>query len=332
MTVPLATAHRSSFMLCLLPILAIAGKGETTSPCGEAGPREGTPPPAPPLPWGSTGHAFATRAALEHLPRTMPPFFLAARERLEYLGPEPDRWRSRELREMNEAWTYDHYIDLENVPSGALEEPDRYAFLSALHRAGIERPQQFVGFLPWRILELYQRLLTQFAIWRNTPPGPQRGHVEARIVNDAGLLGHFAADAAQPHHTTIHFNGWAEGAPNPEGYTTDRGFHARFESAFINAHLAYEDVEGRISRAPDRLTDPRAAVWDHVRESHARVEALYRLEKEHGFGAGMPAHPEAVSFAAERLAAGAEVLRDLWWTAWVASEGLAEERRAEGWR
>jgi hypothetical protein len=196
-----------------------------------------TPSP-PPVRWGVDGHVMATRAALGNLPRTMPAFFRNAGPQLEYLSPEPDRWRTSEFREMDEAWKYDHYIDLENVPAGALDAPDRFEFIKALLEAGVQRPQQDVGFLPFRILEVYQRLITGFARWRVAPDGPERGWIQERILHDAGILSHYVVDAAQPHHTTIHFNGWAQDAPNPQGFTTDRGFHSRFESAFVRAHIA----------------------------------------------------------------------------------------------
>jgi len=291
----------------------------------------GSPPPSPPAPWGAYGHSIASRAALLHLPHEMPTFFRNSGDQLEYLGPEPDRWRSRGLKEMDDAWEFDHYIDMENVPDGALEASDRWEFLAALYEAGIERPQQFVGFLPWRALEVYQRLTTEFAIWRNMEGDPQRRFVEARVLNDAGILGHYVADAAQPHHTTIHFNGWAEGAPNPEGFTESRDFHSRFESAFVEAHITFPDVEARMADEPMTLENAREAIWDHVRASNATVERQYELELEHGFDPDRSAHPEVKEFVTQRLTAGAEMLRALWWSAWLESEGLAARRRARGW-
>jgi hypothetical protein len=261
----------------------------------------------------------------------MPAFFRGAGAQLEYLGPEPDRWRSRNLKEMDDAWEFDHYIDLENVPEGALDASDRYTFIAALYAEGIERPQQFVGFLPWRILELYQRLLTEFAIWRDMEGDPDRSFVEARILNDAGVLGHYVADAAQPHHTTIHFNGWAEGAPNPREFTTSRDFHARFESAFVRAHVTFPDVAALMAPGPMEIADAREAIWVHVRASNATVERQYELELEHGFDPDGPADLEVTDFVVQRLTAGAEMLRALWWSAWIESEGLAAERRAQGW-
>jgi hypothetical protein len=285
-----------------------------------------------PVRWGSDGHRMAARAAHDILPQGMPAFFMEARAHLEYLSPEPDRWRNGMLQEMDEAWKYDHYIDLENVPPGALEAPDRFEFFEALIAAGVERPQQYVGFLPYRILEVYQRLASGFARWRVEESGADRAFIEARILNDAGILGHYAVDAAQPHHTTIHFNGWAEDAPNPRGYTMDRGFHSQFESGFVRAHVAFDDIPPLMPDRPRRLGDVREAIWDHIVASNYTVEELYRLEKANGFDPDRPPHPDNLEFAQLRLAEGAEMLASLWWTAWVESEEMAEELRARGWR
>jgi len=284
-----------------------------------------------PARWGADGHRMATRAAHGILPAAMPVFFREAEAQLEYLSPEPDRWRNGDLREMDEAWKYDHYIDLENVPPGALQASDRFEFIAALFEAEIERPQQTVGFLPFRILEMYQRLAIGFAHWRLTPAGSDRNWIQARILNDAGIISHYAVDAAQPHHTTIHFNGWAEGSPNPMGFTTDREFHSRFESRFVRAHLTFDDLPPRMPPSPRELRDVRSAIWAHVRSSNATVDHLYELEKEHGFEADAPPHPDTREFALERLTAGAEMLAALWWTAWLESEAIADGLRTQGW-
>lgn len=282
-------------------------------------------PPASPLPWGETGHRMAARAAVEILPSTMPAFVRAAGDQLAWLNPEPDRWRTRELGAMDQGFSYDHYIDLENVPAGALDAPDRWRFLEALYDAGLERPERDVGFLPYRIEELYQRLLTGFRRWR-AETGWEREWIEERILNDAGVLGHYVTDGSQPHHTTIHFNGWnassAQQAPNPEGFTTERDFHGRFETDFVRAHVSYEDVRSRMPRrarelgTPDRVRD---AIRAFLLETHGEVETLYRLEKSSRFDPESAATAEHVDFTAERLAAGAALLGALWWSAWVDS-------------
>lgn len=276
-------------------------------------------------PWGEAGHAMAAQAAVELLPSTMPAFVRAADQQLAWLNPEPDRWRSRELGPMDQAFSYDHYIDFENVPPGSLEAPDRWRFVAALYEAGLTRPERDVGFLPYRIEEMYQRVLAGFRRWRSTR-GAEREWIEERILNDAGILGHYVTDGSQPHHTTIHFNGWnassAQQAPNPEEFSTERDFHGRFETAFVRAHVRIDDLRARMPREPRTLGTPvevRAAIHTFLRQTHAEVGTLYRLEKQSRFTPDGPPPRGHVEFTADRLAAGAAFLGDLWWSAWIDS-------------
>ncbi len=274
-------------------------------------------------PWGSTGHEMAARAAVDVLPATMPGFFLAAREQLAYLAPEPDRWRDGSRPTMDEAWSYDHYIDFENVPEGALDAVDRFTFLRRLAGAGVAQPERDGGLLPYRILELYERLVTEWALLRAAEPGSARQRwIEERIVNDAGILAHYVTDGSQPHHTTIHFDGWSPQAPNPEGFRVERGFHAEFERSFVDAHVEERDLRLHMPATVAPLSGtPRDAVLAYLRATFAAVPDLYRVEREHGFDPASAAPDQARTFAAVRLAAGAEMLAKLWWSAWQESEG-----------
>lgn len=269
-------------------------------------------------PWGRDGHLMVGQAAAARLPRDMPTFFRAERLRLSYLNYEPDRWRDDDMAEMNEAFRYDHYIDLENVPAAARAARDRYRYIEVLYRhTDLERPERDAGFLPFRILEVYQRLETGFRRWREAGP-EERAWIEERIVNDAGVLGHYVADGSQPHHATIHFNGWSSGAPNPRGFTTARDFHGRFESGYVSAAVRPDQVVDALQGRAEPLDDVRAAVWAYLDESNRLVERLYELEQATGFDPERP-HPDATAFAVERLAAGADMLRRMWYTAWVRS-------------
>lgn len=286
-------------------------------------------PPTPAIPgtlWGLDGHRMAARAAVQGLPDEVPAFFREGVEVLVWLNPEPDRWRDQRFPEMDEAWRYDHYIDLENIPDPSIldESTNRWDFFERLLVAGVENPKVAVGFAPFAVLELQQRLQSSFARWRNETNPEVRRFLEVRILQDAGILGHFVTDLSQPHHTTIHFNGWDEAqVPNPEGYTTDRGVHSRFESRFVQTHVRPEHVQARMGRAPHVVADARLAVFAYVRASNAEVESLYRIDRDHGFGPESPPNPESLDFAATRIAEGALMLRDLWWSAWVASEATA---------
>jgi hypothetical protein len=272
------------------------------------------------LAWGEHGHKLSGRAAATRLPKAMPGFFRKEVARLEYLNPEPDRWRSKTLLEMNEAFSYDHFLDLEMVTPGALEAEDRYAYLIALYQGGVKEPEK-AGLLPFRVVELYERLRTEFNLWRKARDGKTRKWIEQRILNDAGVLGHYVSDGANPHHATIHYNGWDKNTPNPNGYTTDNTFHWRFESEYVQSHVLINDLLPLINAQPRVIENPRAEVIAYIRNSNNLVERLYQLDKQAKFDKQTSA-PENKSFAVNRLVAGAEMLRALWWTAWVRSESL----------
>ncbi len=281
--------------------------------------------PAPP--WGAQGHEMAARAAAGVLPADMPAFFRNATEQLVWLDPEPDRWRDRNARAMDQAFRYDHYIDFENGYPPLVDAPDRFAYLAELYAAGVADPAGDAGFLPYRIEELYQRLASSWARWSRTSPGsPERHWIEARILNDAGILGHYVTDGSQPHHTTIHFDGWDSDTPNPEGFTTERGFHGRFETDFVAANVELDDITSRMPDAPTSIAgDARYSVLNFLFESHQAVPRLYELERDIGFSTGRnQADPAAIDFAAGRLAAGSAMLASLWWSAWL--EGSASGR------
>ncbi len=271
------------------------------------------------LDWGAAGHRAAARAAVTNLPADMPAFFRDAADQLVYLNPEPDRWRDRDAAAMDEAWKYDHYLDFEVVPAAALQAPDRVSYLLELHRlTKLERPARDAGLLPYRIIELYQRLVTGMRQWRAATDEAERGWIEQRIINDAGILGHYVTDGSQPHHTSVHHNGWNESYPNPRGYTTDRTFHSRFESRFVEANVTVDDLIPRIAAEPRRIENVRDDVLSYLRATHSQLDRLYQLEQAEPFSANTTAgaHRE---FAVQRLVAGAEMLRAMWWSAWLES-------------
>jgi hypothetical protein len=272
------------------------------------------------LAWGQKGHLISSEAAAIGLPRDMPPFFLDAAGELTYLGPEPDRWRAtgESLDAVNPP---DHYLDFEYV-AGLKLPSDRYRFIDLLYKSGTLRRHGIYnstpGFLPWRIAELADQLTTEFRIWRATPPGSfERKYAERQIVSIAGILGHFVADASNPHHTTTNFNGWAD--PNPNGYATDCGTHDRFELYFVTQNITTSDVTPKLA-PPVLRTDYFATALDFVKTSNSLVEHLYQLDKAGDFDLfRKPVSAEGKDFATDRLAAGASLLRDYWWSAWVNS-------------
>lgn len=272
--------------------------------------------------WGDAGHRLIGLAAAQKLPADMPAFFRAAADQLSYLNPEPDRWKDRAERAIDPALeggtSSDHYIDMDlvspTVLKAALAAPNRFAFSDTLRAAG--SAANTVGLLPFAMLEQAQRLRGDFRLWRIAPDATVRGWIEARIIDDAGLLGHFVADGSNPHHTTKHHNGWV--GDNPKGYTTDNRFHSRFESAYVQAHMKLPDVLAAMTNAPRTLPTFRESIIAYLNTSYSQLDRLYELDKISPFQPESTT-PEQKTFAAARLAAGAEMLRDVWYTAWVTS-------------
>lgn len=242
---------------------------------------------------------------------------------IEYLGPEPDRWRSLAEPELNAMQAPDHFIDLEYADMIGTLPRRRYEYIAELTAAEITHPDlarqlepDHVGFQPYITNEVWERLKAAMRAYRelsakheNTKP------VEAAILFYTGWLGHYVGDGSMPLHTSRDYNGWVE-KENPNGYTTGHTIHSQFESVFVGANIKPEDVQPLL--AP---VHPVEDEWDaylaYLRHSNTLVEKVYQIDKQNGFiGAGTP---EAKQFTAERLAAGASELRDLIDSAWIQS-------------
>ena len=271
--------------------------------------------------WGDAGHRMTGEAAALKMPASTPAFFRNASRQLAYLNPEPDRWRDRGERSLDPALdgatAPDHFIDMDmttaDVLAAALKAPDRYAYLDTLSAARVRGVT--MGLLPFRMLEVSKQLREEFRLWR-TAPDSVKPLIEARIIDDAGILGHYVADGSNPAHTSIQYNGWT--GPNPNGYATDKRFHSRFEAAYVGANIKLSDVLPRVDSSARVFPDLRAAIIAYLHETNAQVEHLYRLDKAHPFDT-TTSDAANKAFTVERLAAGARMLRDIWWTAWVTS-------------
>ena len=264
---------------------------------------------------------LVNRTAAGKVPATMPLFLKRASARLAYLGPEPDRWRNRSEYSLKNAQEPDHFIDLERVEGMDLPE-GRYEFYRKLYEKRATAGAQADNFLPERVglqpyitLEVYDRLKVAFREYRRMKQERKPTiAVQQNIVFYAGWLGHYAADGANPLHTTIHYNGWV--GANPKGYTTSREIHGYFESVLVSQNLS-KLVLTDLVKAPTRMAHPFQDYVAYLRESQGQVERLYELEKAGAFkGEGTP---EGVEFIRQQLGRGTQMLLNLWYTAWMES-------------
>jgi hypothetical protein len=274
--------------------------------------------------WGNEGHTYVNRVAAEKIPLDMPKFFrrAAAVNEIAYLGPEPDRWRSPTEFALKNSQEPDHFIDMERVSRLDPLPPGRYEFYRKLYEkraATTDHPDDYlperVGLQPYITMEIYGRLKAAFREYRQLQAAHKpTAAVQQAIIFYAGWLGHYVADGSQPLHTTIKYNGWV--GPNPNGYTTEHKIHWQFEGPYVAANIKQTDFAGLVKN-PEKVDDPFAGYLAYLRRSNTLVEDVYKLEKAGGFtGKGTP---EAFDFTTRRLAAGSQMLLNLWYTAWLES-------------
>ena len=275
--------------------------------------------------WGNEGHRIVNRLAASSLPAGLPAFLRspAALDEIEYLGPEPDRWRSPAEPELVAAQAPEHFIDLEPADALGPLPPRRLDFEARVFAAGL-RPEK-VGLQPWAATEVWQRLKAAMREYRHLAAAHQdTAPVQQAILFYAGWLGHYVGDASQPLHTTVQYNGWT--GPNPHGYTTEHKIHWQFEGPFVAANIHAPEVQAKMTPLEPIQGDIFPAYVAYLRHTATYVEKVYQLEKAGGFtGAGSA---ESRDFTAARLAAAASMLRDMIDSAWQQSANPVPDRYA----
>jgi len=277
--------------------------------------------------WGNEGHRLINRLAALNLPQDAPGFlrWAGAVSEIEYLGPEPDRWRSPAEPELLAVQAPEHFIDLELAdPLGPLPHR-RFDFEAAVFASG-QRPDK-IGLQPWQATEVWERLKAALREYRRLSSANQDTHdVEQAAIFYAGWLGHYVGDACQPLHTTVQYNGWT--GPNPNGYTTEHKIHWQFEGPFVGANIHESDVQPRMTITHALQGDVFDDYVAYLRRTSKYVERVYQLEKAGGFeGSGSQ---QSRDFTADRIAAGASMLRDMVYSAWLRSADPEPQRPVSG--
>lgn len=294
----------------------------------------------PAFAWGAVGHRIVNNVAVRSLPDSIPSFVRSvdAIAEITALGPEADR-----LKGAGRTWDGDldpgHFLDVDDAGTvaGVLPlaklPPTRQQFDTAIrnsHSPGLKQSDEYsVGYVPYSIVEGYQQVARDFAIWRVDAYGERQAASpadraffgidrklrEALTLRDIGYFGHFVADASQPLHITVHYNGWGD-YPNPNDYTQSKAIHAKFESTFVEKHESADVVLARVGPYIPPTEPIMARVVAYLAATNAHVADVYKLEAA---GAFDTATPQAIAFTADRLAAGGTMLRDLIVDAWADS-------------
>ncbi len=292
--------------------------------------------------WDYERHRLVNDLALTALPKDFPAFVRTAanRERILFLGGEPDRWRNNRDRALRHLNSLDHYFDVEYLEQYQLKAAKlshfRYRFVEqmAVARATFKLPlpsenpdniKGHPGFLPWSINEHYLKLVSAFSylkVFEEQGTAVEIANAHANVIYRMGILSHFVGDTSQPLHTTKHYNGWVD--ENPKEYTVSRRFHAWIDGGFFKATASPDRTAmlGRLKPAglikrPEARDDASGqfqAIMKYVLAQHQLVEPLYQLEKEKKLSPDTPAAGRA--FLEGQLLKGSKMLGNLWFTAW----------------
>jgi hypothetical protein len=291
--------------------------------------------------WDYEGHRIVNRLALVSLPTNFPAFALTepAQERIQFLGGEPDRWRNTIDLPFKHSNGPDHYLDIEDLADYGLTPKTvshfRHEFTAQLVSYRALHPDKFreihptndldhtkalIGFLPWTLTEYYAKLKSEFSylkVFEELGTAAEVSNAQANIIYTMGVMGHFAGDAAQPLHTTRHYNGWV--GDNPKGYPTNKTFHAWIDGGFIaKAQITAAQLLPRVRPARLPWSDPSQLctnafpdVMKFLELQHTRVEPIYQLEKDLKFWPGQAGELEGRGFIERSLLEGAQFLGDL---------------------
>jgi hypothetical protein len=282
--------------------------------------------------WGLKGHSIIGTAAVAHLPQDLPAFMRgqAAKDEIVYLQSEEDRLKIgvAQDRAWAREWTTDHYLEIgdDGTVAGVFSlnalPATRDDYIKALAESPKHVDAYSVGFAPYAILEGYEQVRADFALWRLAPAGEKAERAKL-TVHDIGMFAHFVGDGSQPLHMSVHFNGWGK-YPNPAGYTTSRTFHADYEDVFVDAHLSAADVVPLVRPATTFTDVPLVEIGRYLSATSAQVVPLYELAKHGALAPGGPSDAQnaVIKLSAVQLAAAATMLDSLIETAWHASAAL----------
>ena len=256
--------------------------------------------------WWGDGHALLAAAGVAATPAEVPAFFRAGTDHVAHLSYDPDLFKNRATPHLYDAEHPEHFFDVELVEGMALPD-DRYAFVEACQRAGV-RPQK-VGFLPYALAEWTERLAVAFAEHRRWPDDPV---IHSKCLNYAGFIAHYAADAAQPLHLTIHFDGRVQ----EDGTVVQKGIHEKVDG-LIQA-MGFDPIELGTRAKVVALDSLRSGILAQVHSNRTLIDQVYELGPH--LGDLDSAHVRA--FAQDRAVAAASFTASLYLTAWRLSAGI----------
>jgi hypothetical protein len=208
--------------------------------------------------WGIEVHKFIMARAIALLPPEIRPYFEKYQSSIAEHAGDPDLWRTV-------GWLEEpprHFVDMDAYgPYPFKELPHDYN--EAVKRYGAD----FVlknGTLPWRSEEIYTKLVDAFTL-----KGP---YARENIRLFSSVLAHYTADAHQPFHAALNYDGQLTG---------QWGVHSRFESELFDRYASKLQLSPRL---PSPITNPREFIFAELTASFALVQTVLDEDKKAASG------------------------------------------------
>jgi hypothetical protein len=203
--------------------------------------------------WGIEVHKFIMARAIPLLPREIRPYFEKYQASIAEHAGDPDLWRTV-------GWVEEpprHFVDMDGYgPYPFKEFPHDYD--EAVRRYGLEFVQKN-GTLPWRSEEMYRKLVEAFM--QKAP------YSRENIRLFASVISHYTADAHQPFHAALNYDGQLTG---------QWGIHSRFESELFER---YQSKLHLTPADPSGIARPRDFIIDALTASFALVRPILDADK-----------------------------------------------------
>ncbi len=243
--------------------------------------------------WGPRGHELINQHAISTLPPDLRPFFEAHADWLVANASAPDAWIDDDPSERPH-----HFMDMERYAEEFEAMPATRE--DAVKKAG----KKFVddgGDLLWWLPQATHELAAAM-----------RAGDRTRILRWAVAVSHYAADVAQPLHTTENYNGQLSG---------QAGVHARFETQSVNHLAGFLQLRPQPARP---LADPFNSVFVAVARSWRRHEEVLKADRQalnvdpsSGSAYNAVMATQARGLIEQQLSEGATLAGSLWLTVWV---------------
>ena len=210
-----------------------------------------------PAAWGFEAHRLIADRAVDLLPTEIRPFFVKHRAFISEHAIDPDLWRTA-------GWIEEppqHFLDMDAygpAPFDAIPH-DKDAAIAKFGKDMVQKN----GLLPWRVDEMYSKLVRAFADAKADRP-----YARDNIKFLSAVLAHYVGDAHVPFHAVLNHDGQV---------TNQQGLHSRFESQMFDRYR----LRLRIRPAPITVTtSPRDFIFDTLAVSASLAEPMLAADRD----------------------------------------------------